>query len=316
MRWIVVLAGILTGLAYGQEPVLRVQVAATGPDDAPQAERVRLVEYVCRLTSDEGMTLVHDPAKGAYRTEPDPQQPEQPDQALLVELDANAWRRADPDAFVPGPMNVLLGVFGLADVRRVAVVVDGEGEQVVARWDRRPEDPRTTPMHERVVATRLDGEGGETAEVWRIEGLGIGRFVVGALRSGLAVEEGERKQSDRAFGDFWLRGRSTLLNSLERASTGAELVITEDLRAGVVFRFDRAVKARSLQRASLRIVPAGVPTVTVLGMEITPAFTVAMDASGAAVVVVAPTEQDLAGVLDAMAFEAIGGEAGSGGDGP
>ena len=313
MRWIAVIAGVLTGLAFGQEPtpILTVQVAKAPESTDQLVEQPRLVEFIGRLASGQGMTLIYDPGGDSYTTKPEP---DQPTGLAAIELDANAWRGVDPDVFVPGPMNALLGAIGLADVRKVVVVVDGEGERVIARWDRRQEDPRTTPLHERLLATKSD-ESTSKAEVWEVEGLGIGRFVVGALQAGLALEEGERKPSDWAFGDFWLRGRSTLLNSLERASLGAQIVITSDLRPGVVFRFDRAIKAESIERASLRIVPNGIPGVTIHGRTLTPEFVVASDERGAAVVI-APTRADLEGVLDALGLEAFQRETDSGSDRP
>ncbi|MCA9272666.1 MAG: hypothetical protein KDA31_06445 [Phycisphaerales bacterium] len=303
MRWIAVLVGLLTGTAQGQDllPILSVRLAQN------ESQRSRLVELIGRITSDSSKSLEIDidEITGEYivgaTLEPASRSAE-------IQVSVNAWRSVDPDAFEPGPMNALLGAFGLADARTIRVHIDESGDRLVARWDRRRDDPATTPVHETELAIRLVDE--SAVEHWRVEGLGVGRFIVGALRAGLAIEEGERSPSDRAFAEGWLRSRSTLLNSLERASVGTEVVITQDLHSAFVFRFDPAIKVESLGRASLRIVPNGIPPVMIRDRALAPEFAVAQAESGA-VVVIAPTRADLDGVLDALDLEAI-----SGGDGP
>lgn len=271
-------------------------------------ESARLVEMVSRAAGigagGGGVRHVLD-SSGAFTAEPDGERP--PEGTLaLVRLDVNGWRRADPDRFEPGPMNALLGAFGVADARRIRIAVSGE--RIVARWERRRDDPATGPRPEQVLAHRT--EVGKS-EVWVIQGLGLGGFIAGAAQAGLALEPGERSPSDRAFADAWLRGRGELLRSLDRAAVRTELVITPDLLVGLAFRFDPAVRAESLTRSSLRIAPEGVSAVHVAGRVLRPAFRVAMTQEGA-VVVVSPSERDAEGVV-----RAIGGEEEtSGRDGP
>lgn len=305
MRLIAMVLVLWTGSALAQDSVRIASVRI-----AEEAEtRTRLAELMGRLSADSGrgVAFVFDPLTGAYKADSRVEPPGERAQAEIV-LDLNAWRSADPDAFEPGVMNAFAGSFGLADARRVELVMDLPGETLRVRWDRRKENPESTPRHELVLAARASSEA-DPCEVWRVEGLGIGMFTAWACRAGLAIEPGERRPSDWAFGDFWLRGRSTLLRSLDRSTVRTDLVITEDLRSGLVFRFDPAVKAESLVRASARIVPSGIPSLLIRDKNVLAQYAVAQDDSGA-VVVVAPTEADLAGVLSALGLEAVSGRDG------
>jgi len=306
MRLITMVLVLWTGSALAQEAVRVVSVRI-----ADEAEtRTRLAELMVILSAGSGRGLVFefDPSTGAYQTDSRVDPPGDRAQAEIT-FDLNAWRSADPDAFEPGPMNAVAGSFGLADARTIDLTIDASGNAFAIRWDRRKEDPEATPRHELVLAERASSEA-DSCEVWRIERLGIGMFTAWACRAGLALEPGERSPSDWAIGDFWLRGRSTLLRSLNRSTVRTELAITEDLRSGLVFRFDPAVKAESLVRASARIVPSGIPSLLIRDKNVLAQYAVAKDDSGA-VVVVAPTEADLAGVLSALGLETV-----SGGDGP
>ncbi len=306
MRLIAIVLVLSTGSALAQEAVRVASVRI-----AEEAEtRTRLAELMVRLSAGSGRGLVFefDPSTGAYQTDSRVDPPSDRAQAEIV-FDLNAWRSADPDAFEPGPMNAFAGSFGLADARTIDLTIDASGNAFAIRWDRRKEDPEATPRHELVLAERASSEA-DSCEVWRIEGLGLGMFTAWACRAGLAIEPGERTPSDWAFGDFWLRGRSTLMRSLDRSTVRTELAITGDLRSGLVFRFDPAVKAESLVRASARIVPSGIPSLTIRGRSVLVQYAVARSESGA-VVVVAPTGADLEGVLASLRLEAI-----SGGDGP
>lgn len=301
MRW---LALILLGaacVASGQEPM---PVATVRVHEEARADS-RLVELLWRIVGGEGDSgVLCVDAVGVYSFENGPEGLD--DRApVFVSLALNEWRRADPDLFVPGAMNALLGVIGVADARYIKVTV--VGDRIEAGWERRQDDPRVTAPGERVVAIRTAS--GET-EVWAIEGVGVGGFIAGAFRAGLALEEGERTPSDRAYADAWLRGRNDLLRSLERSTVRTELVFTRDLHAGLVFRFDPAIKPQSLLRSSARIAPEGLVEIGVAGRRILPAFEIAT-IEGAAVVVVAPSEEDASEVI-----RAIGGERVSGGDGP
>lgn len=311
MRWIVVLLAVcscfvLTPCVDGQEPVpiLTLRFASA------ERTKPRLVELASRLASEsgDGVGLTCDPATTSYTVSQSEEELHDGNLAELV-LSVNEWRLADPDAFEPGPMNGLLGAVGVADARTIRVVVDEPGDRFVIRWDRREEDPDANFVHEQLIANRID-EDDSNLERWAIEEIGIGRFIAGACRVGFAIEEGQRTPSDIAFGTSWLSGRNALLHSLDRSTAGAEIVITDDLRSAVVFRFDPAIKATSLQRASLRVVPEGIPEVEIHGKVAKPKFAVAEGDSGA-VVVLAPTQGDLDDVLEAMGLQTQ-----SGGDGP
>lgn len=255
---------------------------------------------------EEGEGFWYDPVGRSYGL--DDREPEAyPGAWAVARVELNSWRRADPDAFVPGPMNALFGAFGLADAREVSVRVTREG-LVVARWDRRSEDPARAPMREEVVARLETDPSG--CEVWTFGPMGIGAFVARAVHAGLAIEEGERSPSDWAFAGAWVRGRSELLRSLSRSTTRSAAVITPGLEAALVFWFDPAVKATSLERAAARVVPDGIPEVLVGGKSIRPAYAVAEGGGGAAVVM-APTRRDLDGVIAAMGLRRV-----SGGDRP
>lgn len=291
-------------LALAQEPttVARLWVAGEGEG------RPRLVQVLGGLTSAsaDGVSYWYDPGREAYGLS-DGEGAADPDTWAGARLDLNAWRRADPGAFVPGAMNGLLGVFGLSDARVVSLRLVREGSLVVG-WDRRSEDPRTDPSHDVVVARRAADDSG--CEVWEFGPIGIGAFVAGAVGAGLAIEEGERAPSDWAFADAWVRGRSELLRSLSRSTTRSALVITPTLETALVFWFDPAVKAASLERAAARIVPAGIPEVMVRGRSFHPAHAAAEGEDGA-VVVLAPTQRDLDGVIGALGLRRY-----SGGDRP
>lgn len=311
MRWIVVLLAVCSCFVQspcvdGQEPVpiLTLRFASA------ERSKPRLVELASRLASEsgDGVVLTCDPSTKAYAVSQSEE--ELPDGNLgeLV-LSANEWRFADPDAFEPGSMNGLLGAVGVADARTIRVVVDEPGDRFVIRWDRREEDPDANLVHEQLIASRIEGDD-PSFERWAIEEIGIGRFIAGACRVGVAIEDGQRTPSDIAFGTSWLSGRNALLHSLDRSTAGAEIVITDNLRSAVVFRFDPAIKATSLRRASLRVVPEGIPEVEIHGKVAQPKFAVAQGKSGA-VVVLAPTQGDLDDVLESMGLQPL-----SGGDGP
>lgn len=306
MHLIVWIISLWTLCVWGQAE--RSVVSVRLSDEA--AERPRLVELLARLvpSSEAGVVYTFDPGTGSYATGAEAE-PLEPGHGVEVRVDANAWRRLDPDQFEPGPMNAFLGAVGLADAREILLSVDSAGDRLSIRWDRRREDPATTPPHELVLATKdLDGE--SEVERWEIEGLGIGAFVAGVFRIGLAIEPGEQKPNDRMFADNWLRGRGTLLSALDRATSRTEVVITQDLRSGLAFRFESAIRIVSVRNASRRIAPDGIAAIVIRGERIEPVYAIAEDSSGV-VVLVAPTQSDLDGVM-----EALGLEADSGGDGP
>lgn len=299
-----VLATTLTVLACAQQPVPVASLWAK----ADEADRPWLVHLLDGLTpdTDVGVVCWYDPVGRSYGLDDLAPEPD-PGAWAGARVELNAWRRADPGAFVPGPMNAIFGAFGLADAREVSVRVTREGS-VIARWVRRSEDPERAPLREEVIA-RLESDP-SGCEVWVFGPAGIGAFVAGAVRAGLAIEEGERSPSDWAFVGAWVRGRSELLRSLSRSTTRSAAVITPGLEAALVFWFDPAVKAASLERAAARIVPGGIPEVIVRGRSVRPAYAVAEGESGAAVVL-APTQRDLEGVIAALGLRRY-----SGGDRP
>lgn len=301
MRWLAFVVLSMASLAGGQEgtTIARLSLAEDRSDAS------RLVEFLSRASGDgAGLEWVIGTDR-EYASQP-AREPAADGALAEFRVDLNVWRGRDPDRFEPGPMNALLGAFGVADARWVDV--DVSADRVVARWERRQDDPSQVPAMEIVIAERTEREG---LEVWAIEGLGIGGFVGGAFRAGLALEPGERAPSDWTFGDAWLRGRAELLRSLDRATARTELIVTDHLHTAVVFWFDPAIRAASLERSALRIVPEeGAPEIRVLGRSVRPVFEVVETAGGAAVVM-SVGEADVSAVA-----RAIAGGGASGGDGP
>ncbi len=305
MRWVVLGLTLWMGSALGQESVPIAQIRFV-EQDATQTRLSRLIGRLARVPG-AGSEIVFDPSAGTYTSVGDIEPPKG-DRQISIEIDVNAWRGVVPDAFEPGPMNAILGVVGIADARAIVLSIDKGGRSLTASWDRRREDPATAPMYDRVLASRNE-QGSELCEVWRFDGLGLGMFITGAYRSGLALEPGQRAPSDWAMWDFWLRARSSLLRSLDSSTVRAELAITADLRSALVFRFDPAVKPESLERAASRIVPDGVAAITIGGRSVSPQYVIAQDGD-VAVVVVAPTRSDLEGVLSALGLSEFSGRDG------
>ncbi|PHQ82948.1 MAG: hypothetical protein COB69_00015 [Phycisphaera sp.] len=229
------------------------------------------------------------------------------DAPVTLAVNVNAWRRASPDDFVPGPMNAVLGALGLADARTIRIVVqDGE---LGAKWERRKDDG----AQQRVVVAKLEPtSSAKDPERWVLQGVGLDWCIRAASRITIELDDDESSATSWQRYDLYIRARSTLVRSLARATERISLCVTEDLEYAIVVEFERVIKPGSLRRAVDRLVAKNgiwdsqeewvsreLPRITVRGAEFVPAVRVGR-VGEKAVVVVAMSEADAQAVADSL----------------
>ena len=232
------------------------------------------------------------------------------DVPVTLAVDVNAWRRAGPDDFEPGPMNAVLGAVGLADARTIRLIVK-DGTDLLAMWDRRKDDG----IERHAVVARLDpSRSDSTHERWVLQGVGLDWCIRAASRITIELNDDESTETSWQRYGRYIRARSTLVSSLSRATERLSLCVTEGLRYAFVLEFDRSIKLGSLQRAADRLVVENgswesqgqwisrvMPRVRVRGVELAPAVCIGR-VGEKSIVVAALSTEDAHAVVESLSL--------------
>ena len=173
----------------------------------------------------------------------------------LLHIDFDAWRRLEPDRFIPGPLNSLLGAWGLADARDFECLIrhDADRPQLIARWHRRRDPPHTNPSESPIATQDTVGDSG--TEFWTLQRRGLAWLVPACVRSWNSVSEPTRRENLAV--DRWVRRNLGVLRAIDRASDVLQFVITPSGSLAVLVRMKPATRQLSVMRAIEQMAPPG-----------------------------------------------------------